>query len=237
MSEVEPQMGQVMYGSTPIDFELERRDRKTLEISVEPDAKVKVIAPFDASLESIGEKVKKRGDWILKQKRYFFELPPKQPSREYVPGETHHLLGKPYRLKFEASDSELLQIEGSLLIVYGSREPARVEALMRNWYRHRAAQVFDGLLNEWWPRMGFDADKPTVQIRKMEKRWGSCTAKGGLIFNEELIKAPKSCIEYVVVHELCHLIERDHTNQFYFKLTSYLPDWQQRKKRLEEFSL
>lgn len=237
MSEVEMETGRVMYGATPIDFELERRDRGTLEISVEPDAKVKVIAPFDASLDAIGEKIIKRGAWILKQKRYFLEMPPKQPAREYVPGETHHYLGKPYRLKFEASDSESLQIEGPLLVVYGIREPARVETLMRDWYRQRAAQVFNELLNEWWSRMGIDGDKPTIQIRKMEKRWGSCTAKGDVIFNEELIKAPKSCIEYVVVHELCHTLEANHGPKFYSLLSSYLPGWEERKNRLENYGI
>lgn len=231
MSEL--QTGRVMYGTTPIEFELERRDRKTLEISVEPDAKVKVIAPFDASLDTIGEKVKKRGDWILKQKRYFLEMPPKQPAREYVPGETHHYLGKPYRLKFESSDTVLLATEGPLMIVYGTREPNRIEALMRNWYRERSVRTLAELVDEWWPKMNIPGEKPTIQIRKMEKRWGSCTAKGDLIFNEELIKAPKSCIEYVVIHELCHLIERDHTQKFYSLLISFLPDWQQRKQRLE----
>lgn len=233
MSEMET--GRVMYGATPIDFELERRDRGTLEISVEPDAKVKVIAPFDASLDAIGEKIIKRGAWILKQKRYFLEMPPKQPAREYVPGETHHYLGKPYRLKFESSDSESLQIEGPLLVVYGVREPARIEALMRDWYRQRSALVFDELLNEWWMRMGIGGDKPTIQIRKMEKRWGSCTAKGVVIFNEELIKAPKSCIEYVVVHELCHLIEANHSAEFFKHLDANLSDWRERKSRLEGF--
>lgn len=233
----EMQTGRVMYGTTPIEFELERRDRKTLEISVEPDAKVKVIAPFDASLDAIGEKVKKRGDWILKQKRYFLEMPPKQPAREYVPGETHHYLGKPYRLKFESSDTESLATEGPLMIIYGTREPNRIEALMRDWYRERAALVLGELGDEWWARMSFSGTKPAIQVRKMEKRWGSCTAKGDLIFNEELIKAPKSCIEYVVVHELCHLIERDHTQKFYSLLTSFLPDWRERKERIETFGM
>lgn len=235
MSEVETQSGRVMYGTTQIDFLLERRDRTTLEISVEPDATVRVVAPFDASLDAISDKVKKRGDWILKQKRYFQELPPKQPARKYVPGETHFYLGKPYRLKFEASDTESIAIEGPLMTVYGTREPTRVETLMRDWYRQRSMNVIQALLDEWFARMSIAGDKPTVQIRKMEKRWGSCTSKGAVIFNEDLIKSPKSCIEYVVIHELCHLLERDHTQKFYSLLTSFLPDWQQCKSRLEEY--
>lgn len=237
MSEVELQSSHIMYGTTQIDFVLERRDRSTLEISVEPDATVRVVAPFDASLDAIGNKVKKRGDWILKQKRYFQELPPKQPAREYVPGETHFYLGKPYRLKFESGDSCSVAIEGPLMVIYGTREPSQVEELIRDWYRQRSLETVNELLNEWFPRVGIAGEKPIVQIRKMEKRWGSCTSIGSLIFNEELIKAPKSCIEYVVVHELCHLVERDHNKEFWLKLASLLPDYQVRKSRLESQSL
>lgn len=235
MSEIELQSGRVMYGTTQIDFMLERRDRSTLEISVEPDATVKVVAPYDASFEVISEKVKKRGDWIIKQKRYFQELPPKQPARQFVSGETHFYLGKPYRLKFEASDAESIAIEGPLMVIYGTRDPVRVEALMRDWYRQRSLTVIQGLLEEWFPRMSIAGEKPAVQIRKMEKRWGSCTSRGAVIFNEDLIKAPKSCIEYVVVHELCHLIERDHNANFFRLLEGHLPEWREKKDRLEGF--
>lgn len=232
MSEI--QAGRVMFGTTPIDFSLERRDRSTLEISVEPDATVKVIAPFDASMDLISEKVKKRADWILKQKRYFQEMPPRQPAREYVPGETHYFLGKPYRLKFEAADIQSVQIEGPLIVVYGTREPDRVETLLRDWYRQHAALVLEGLLAEWFPRLRIDGARPTIQIRKMEKRWGSCTSKGTVNFNEDLIKAPKACIEYVVVHELCHLIEANHSGEFFRLLDAHLPNWRASKARLEE---
>jgi predicted metal-dependent hydrolase len=192
-----------------------------------------VVAPFDAPLDAINEKIKKRGAWILKQRRYFQELPPKQPARQFVPGETHFFLGKPYRLKFESGDVEALRLEEPLMVVTGTREAPRIEAMIRDWYRQRVVLVLDELLTEWWPRMQIEGDLPSFQVRKMEKRWGSCTAKGAMLFNEELIKAPRSCIEYVVVHELCHLIEANHGPEFARLLEGHLGDWRERKARLE----
>lgn len=233
MSDAELQTRKVMYGATPIEFRLERRDRGTLEISVEPDTLVKVVAPFDASLDAIMEKVKKRGDWILRQIRYFEELPPKQPAREFRPGETHYYLGKSYRLKFVAGDTEGILIEGPLFLVQGTRDPVRIESMFRQWYRSRSNEVLTELVDHWFPRMNLGSKKPIIQIRKMEKRWGSCTSNGSIIFNEDLIKAPKSCIEYVVLHELCHLVEANHGQSFFNLLSFHLPDWNARKNRLE----
>lgn len=228
------QRHEVQYGTTTIQYDLMRRNRKTLEINVQPDATVTVVAPFDAPLEAIHDKVIKRGDWIMKQRRYFADRPPVQPERAYIPGESHYIYGKQYLLKFKDSEMTQVELEGNHIVIHGTREPLRIALMLRDWGRSRLIILLYELVTVWAKKMNLPDAVDNIQVRRMEKRWGSCTAKGELIFNENLIKAPLSCIEYVVVHEMCHLIEPSHSSAFWLLLRTHLPDFDTRKQRLEE---
>ena len=162
---------------------------------------------------------------------------PEQPEKSYVGGETHYYLGRQYRLKIVESNTDDVVLRRGIICVYtkNRRHSSRVKTLLEKWYREKARVKFEERLSlclEKAKRHGFE--RPDIQIRNMKTRWGSCTRKGAIILNTHLIKAPSHCNDYVIMHEMCHLKYFDHGKQFYNLLVKVIPDWQKRKKRLEE---
>lgn len=224
----------IQFGSKEIVFELEYQKRKSLGITVYPDRSVKVKAPLDAAIEKIEEKVRKRAPWILKQQSYFLSFEPLTPPRKYVSGESHLYMGRQYRLKIFKSDKEAVKLKRGYLEVYNNNK-SNAKQLVRNWYKERAKLKFPIIAEPWIVRFKKHGVEPSDFIIKwMDKRWGSCTPKGKIILNVELMKAPKRCIEYVVVHELCHLVHHDHSAAFFELQTKEMGDWRKWKERLEK---
>ena len=236
MSVETPRPDKIRYGSKEIEFGVTRRDRKTLAISVHPDKSVWVVAPFDASSEAIREKVLKRADWIIRQQIDFQAMGKPVVERRFIAGETHWYLGKQYRLKFVSGDEKRISLQNRYFLVEGTRDAGQVKALLDAWYLSHASERFQGYIGEWWTKLGGTSSSvPSATIRKLEKRWGSCTAKGQLILNIDLVKYPSPCVQYVIVHELCHLFEHNHGPKFLALLDKHMPDWRKRKTRLERF--
>jgi len=228
----------VLLGETEICFSLSYADRKTMAIHVHPDGRVSVDAPMSADIEKVYGKVKKRASWILKQQRQFESYPAPLPERRYVSGETHRYLGRQYRLKVIEGLGETVKMTRGMLQVETRcpQDSLRVQRLLQAWYRSKALIVFTERYAQCLQsveRLGICHDKG-FQLRLMPKRWGSCTGKGAMILNPELIAAPKDCIDYVIIHELCHLKEHNHSQAFYRLLTAAMQDWELKRKRLNE---
>ncbi len=225
----------ISYGKTEIDYELLMMNRKSLEIAVHPDKSVVVKAPQTSTLEAIEEKIKKRARWIKRQIAYFNQFDPRTPDRKYVGGESHLYLGRKYRLKIELSDKDKVLLKnGYFCIEATSSKPDHIEKLMDSWYRRRAKMYLSRIFDDCWENFKKgDLKKPNLKMQKMDKRWGSLSEKGQLTLNVNLIQTPKECIEYVVIHELCHLIHHNHGTEFYKLLDRTLPDWMKRKHKLE----
>ncbi len=223
------------YGQKTIDFELTYSDRKTLGITVNPDLSVQVKAPNNATKEKIFEKVEKRASWIIEQKRYFLSFQPRRKEYLYKSGESHLYLGRRYQLKIVDGHSEAVHYKGRYLqIETKNNTPKHVKELLDKWYRERAKIKFPEYAKPLIERFKkYDVEPKDLYVQKMETRWGSCSAKGNIILNPELIKAPKPCIEYVIIHELCHLIHRNHTKTFFRLLSQEMPDWEKWKEKLE----
>ena len=223
----------ILFGSAEIVFDLQYQDRKSLGITVRPDRKVLVKAPTGAKLEKVLEKVRKRAPWILKQQSYFLSFEPLTPPRQYVSGETHLYLGRQYRLKIYDAEVNEVKLKRGFLEVY-TTDRAQVKSLVLDWYRERAAVKFPEIAEPWVARFEKYGVAPSALVIKwMNKRWGSCTPKGKIILNIELMKAPKGCIAYVVLHELCHLVHHDHSAAFFELQTKEMADWRKWKERLE----
>lgn len=223
----------IQFGSKKIDFRVEFSARKTLGITVTPEMDVLVKAPNDSSIDKIKDKLKKKAPWIIKQQGFFLSFQPKTPPRNYVAGETHLYLGRQYRLKIETAKTNSVKLKGGFIEVQTS-DKAKVEDLVKEWYLHHAKSKFMEIakpLIEKFKRHKVEPD--SIVFRDMPTRWGSCTPKGKLILNPELIKAPRGCIEYVIIHELCHLIYHDHTRRFIEFQTREMPDWEKWKMKLE----
>mgnify|MGYP000903030895 FL=1 len=219
--------------STP--YELFYTDRKTLGIKVYPDTSVKVFAPIDTDLPIIEQHLKAKRRWIEKQQRSFQTYLPATPPRQYIGGESFLYLGKQYMLKIEPSTAEEVKLyQGRLVVKTVNPEATHIKKLLQQWYIARATILFNKLFEEqFYLFKRFTLEKPILQIKKMEKRWGSCTPQQKIILNPELIKAPVVCINYVILHELCHLVHHNHSKSFYRLLENFMPDWQKYKQLLE----
>lgn len=220
-----------------ISFEVLYVDRKTMEIAVHPDGRVIVKAPVGTEQEAIDARVKKRARWIRKKLDYFRQFEPKTPPKQYVGGETHMYLGRQYRLKLVKSSEEGVKLRGGHFCV-ASRDPqdaGRIKAFLDDWYLYHAKMVFHKrLLISHEMANALRVPFPKVMLRKMKRRWGSCSSRGTIVLNTALVKASLYCIDYVILHELCHLNVRHHTTEFWRLLRKFMPDWEERKARLEK---
>ena len=216
-------------------YELFYTDRKTLGIKVYPDTSVKVFAPIDTDLPIIEQHLKAKRKWIEKQQRSFRSYLPATSARQYIGGESFLYLGKQYMLKIEPSTAEEVKLyQGRLVVKTLNPEATHIKKLLQQWYIARATILFNKLFEEqFYLFKRFGLEKPVLQIKKMEKRWGSCTPQQKIILNPELIKAPVACINYVILHELCHLVHHNHSKAFYQLLENFMPDWQKYKQLLE----
>ena len=223
----------VRYGSQPITYELSFHPRRTLGITVTPTPAVLVRAPEGTSLEAVKEKIIKRAPWILRQLDFFRNFLPKMPPKRYVGGETHLYLGRQYRLKIIASSESTVKLKGRYLEVR-TPAPDRTKSLVQAWYRQRARVKLPEVAADYIARFRkYGVSPSSVQIRSMTHRWGSRTPQGKILLNHTLIKAPAGCIEYVIIHELCHLVHPHHTARFYHLQSQELPYWQKWKDKLE----
>ena len=224
----------VHFGSKTIDFRLEYSNRKSLGITVNPEMEVLVKAPSDTSIEKIKEKIRKKAPWIIKQQSFFLSFQPKTPTRKYISGETHLYLGRQYRLQIHLGNGESVKLKGKFIEVTAT-EKSRAKDLLIKWYLEQAKTKFHLIaapLIEKFKK--YKVEPSSMVLREMPTRWGSCTPKGKIILNPELVKAPKGCIEYVIIHELCHLVHHDHTQRFIDLQTKEMKDWEKWKMKLEQ---
>lgn len=224
----------VAFGLQTITFELMRSVRKSVRIQVHPTGNIRVIAPLELTEDEVSKAVKQKAAWILKQLRFFEQFRPLTPPRQFRSGETHRYLGRQYRLKLMKGEKNIRMMGGFIEISLPDPVPETVAALLEGWYRQRAEIYFKRILTEVMPRFeSYGWPIPEIKLRKMPTRWGSCTSAGVIYLNPDLIKASGSSIEYVIIHELCHLAHRLHNQKFYELLGRILPDWQRRKQNLE----
>lgn len=226
---------QLKFGGRSFDFTLYYQDRKSLGIKVHPDGTVEVLAPVTAKKEDIAMRIRQKAPWILKQIDQFSSYRPATPPRRFINGETHLYLGRQYRLKIVQDDRNIIKAyRGELWMHTVNNKPEALKEQLNKWYKERANEIFNELLEEALPEFKrYKIVTPILTIRFMSKRWGSCTPKGKITLNTELIKAPKGSIAYVIIHELCHLVHHNHTSAFRHLLNKMMPDWGKWKDRLE----
>jgi predicted metal-dependent hydrolase len=224
------------YGSETIDFSLSFSPRRRLSITVEPHGDVVVKAPAEATLESVLNHVRKKAGWIIRQRDQFAAFGPVMPPKRYVSGETHRYLGRQYRLRVTRGDLASVKLAGRFfeIVTPDKADTAAVREQLDAWYRGHALKVFGDTLERCMSSTYFrKLAPPEWSIRRMKRRWGSCTKDGAILLNLLLIQASPRCIEYVISHELCHLIHHNHDLRFFRLLDRVMPDWRERKRKLE----
>lgn len=231
---------QVAYGDEQIVFTLRRQPARVvprIAIHVEPDGRVEVDAPPSTPFAAVLAAVRKRSRWISQhvsaaRARLAHVLP-----REYVSGESIHYLGKRYRLKVivQADARPEAKLRGAFLVVRApNHDAAVIRACIDAWYRSRAREVFEARLKVVAEPLRWVRQLPPFRLQFMTRQWGSCSPSGRLTLNPWLVAAPREAIDYVLLHEMCHLKHHNHSRSFYATLTRHHPDWERVKKRLDD---
>ena len=223
-----------------VDIEIERKPINNLHLAVyPPDGRVHVSAPQSYTDEQIKLFVLKKWGWLVQKRKettsYTF-----QDEREYVSGEAHYYKGELYRLKVIRDNACTfhVEIQGDYINIYVYERTTKenIANVLWNWYKEQITSTIVLYVTKWENILGVKVADWTVQ--QMQSSWGKCHKDTGkIMFNLQLAKKPLNCIEYVVAHELTHLIEQTHTDKFRHILGTYLPGWQKTKEQLNEFPL
>jgi len=230
----------LVFGQRHISYKLQRSERRNLRIVVSPDLSVNVFAPKSLTECATVMAVQKKGPWVAKTLDRMADFHPLPSPKQYVSGETFVYLGRQYRLRVEEGRATPAKLRGRFLCIRvpDKNETRRVRRAVEKWYEERANEILLGrlkVLHGIGARNGIPAC--TMSIRRMRTRWGSCTARGFVTLNMDLVQAPIHCAEYVIMHELCHLVHHNHSRAFYRLLTRCMPDWQKRKRILDQIAL
>lgn len=234
---MEVEQSQVQFGRSAIPYVIHRSQRqKTVAVRVDPVEGVSVRAPRATSVETLDQIVHRKSRWILDRRRRVEDLPPSPGPREFVSGETFLYLGRQCRLKLErgraARERGVRLVAGRLHVPVGpgARQPVEVRAALVGWYREKADQRLPERAAIWAPKIGVEPRE--VLIREQRKRWGSADAEGRVRLNWRVIQAPMRQLDYVIAHELVHLVHRDHTRDFWALLGRVMGDYEARREDL-----
>ncbi len=213
---------------------------KNLHLAVLPPiGSIRVTAPLGMTDEAVRSLLTTRLVWIRKQQEKF-KGQERQTPREYVSGESHYLFGERFRLELQekevSSNVEIKRKSNIILTVRKGTSVLKRDDVMQKWYRERLREFIMEKIQKWEEKIGVKVDE--VSIRHMKTRWGTCNKKvRRILLNTELAKKPRSSVEYVLVHEMLHLIEKKHNDQFVKLLDMHLPKWRSEKEELNRFIL
>lgn len=234
------------YGQDEIRYVVVRKEKaRKLRIKVHPDLRVVVTVPGHVTDAFIEAAVKKRARWIWQHLQDFANQTSDVLPRRYVSGEAQFYLGRRYVLKVITNPDEkpsVKLIRGKLTVTLNqeysdnSHRAQKVKALLDVWYQQKAKMVFTERLETVLPKAHWVDGVPHFKLLAMQKQWGSCSARGNLVLNPHLVKAPKECIDYVILHELCHIAEYNHSDRFWRLLTQVMPHWKEVKTQLDSMA-
>lgn len=210
--------------------------RRVLRVEVRPSRDIVVFAPIGETIEAVQSRVMRKRAWIFRELDRIENRPAITPVRHFISGETHLVLGRPYRLSVEQHEIGEVRVEGNRLHILTPKAHDQFECrrLLMEFYAATARSVFPKRLEAVAPpfiRKGLSA--PALIIRSMAKRWGSYTRSGRIALNVDLVRASPALIDYVICHELTHGFHADHGKDWQSLLSSVMPDWEIRKARLE----
>lgn len=223
-----------------IPVEVVRKDIKNLHLGVyPPNGRVRVAVPLRIDDEAVRLAVISRLGWIQRHQRRF-RLQARQSEREMVTGESHFYQGRRYRLDVLEHDGppsvSLANNRTMELRVRPGTDPVKRKAALQQWYRERLREQIPPLVQKWEPKMGVTVAE--ARIKRMKTRWGSCNIKARRIWlNLELAKKPAQCLEYIVVHEMAHILERYHNDHFRELMDALMPQWRVYREELNRAPL
>ncbi len=247
--------GVFRYGSDTIHYDVIRKSKpsdaskrtaRKVVIKVHPDQRVVATVPFDATEEAIQQAMLKRARWIWQNIDEFAKQKDTVLPKRYVSGETQFYLGRRYVLKVISDAEQVPNVKlsrGKLNVTLKQKigngvddNLMKVRPLIDRWYKEKAKAIFHERLAELLPKTSWVTGIPSFRVMTMKKQWGSCSPKGNLMLNPHLVKASKECIDYVILHELCHIAEHNHSDRFWRLLTQIMPNWKEVKAKLDDMA-
>ena len=221
-----------------IEFKVIYSRRRTLGISILPDSSVIVRVPYLTAFKTISKVIQQKAGWIIKHRDSYKEKEKSKLNGFYVTGETHLFRGNESVLKIEKSSKAYVRFyDGTIELGLDKTDDTRaIKWLLYQGYKNEALIVFPDMLSNAVKKYEAQMFKPTgLVIRTMKRRWGSCSNKGIITLSTELIKLPDLFIEYVIIHELCHLKHHNHGAGYYNLLSELFPEWKSIRKELRRY--
>ena len=232
-----PETSVVAWGETQLPYSIRRsaRRKKTVAVTVDAAGAVLLVVPMQLSIGELDAMVRRKAPWIDKQMRRIESLESTPFPREFVSGESILYLGRHYRLKVRPQEFGDAKLRGRWLHVpaqAGAGQPAEVRAALVSWLRRRAEERLPERVEAW--RMKVGVPMPQVLVADQRKRWGSCGQGGTIRLNWRIIQAPMRLIDYVVVHELTHLLHRGHGRDYWQAVGRFMPGYERRREELRD---
>jgi len=245
--------GAFYYGHDMIHYDVIRKSESSevssskavarkVVIKVHPDQRVVATVPHDATDDSIQQAMLKRARWIWQNIEEFAKQKDYVLPKSYISGEPQFYLGRRYVLKVLIDSEQVSNVKlsrGKLNVTLRKDfddRVVKVKPLIDKWYQHKAKLIFKERLAKMLPKATWVTDIPSFRVMAMKKQWGSCSTKSNLMLNPHLIKASKECIDYVILHELCHIAEHNHSERFWRLLTQIMPNWKEVKAKLDDMA-
>jgi hypothetical protein len=225
---------QIKLGDVTIDVVF--KDIKNVHLSVyPPNGRVRISAPLRMDIDTIRVFAISRLGWIKQQQKKFQEQERETP-REYLNLESHYVWGKRYLLKvIESEETPTVELKHKKMVlsVRPGTDDKKKQAIIDAWYREQLKNALPPLIAKWEPLLGVKVER--FFVRRMKTKWGSCNYKARNIrLNTELVKKPQECLEYVIIHEMAHLLEPTHNSRFIMLMDRFMPKWQFYRDKLNQ---
>ena len=232
---------QVDLGGETLTVTIKRSAQRRRRLSLSLDAKGEALlrVPLKTANKDIEAMLEKHRDWLHDKTRELHRYRQANPALAFVSGETLTLQGKTLRLEVNVAPGAVrwTVVDDRLVLRTPNQDRDVLMTKLRAWYRQQAMVVFPQRLALWSERIPWVEGVPPLRVRQMRSRWGSCSSKGGICLNSELIRLDPELLDYVIVHELCHLQEFNHSPRFYALMARHFPNWQHCRERLANTSL
>ena len=226
------------YKSEKIEFELKYKKRKTIEIKIDPPDRVTVTAPLGADENEILKIVQNKGHWITKKLNEIKNIRLGE-HRDYKEGDLFLYLGNEYPLKLiiekNIKNTEVICDNVNIIIRTFTDDKEFLKKVLKLWYRQKTEEIVRERIGYF--RKYFDKMPSDVKVKEQKKRWASCTSGGRLLFNWRCSMASIEAIDYIIVHEMCHLYHMNHSKSFWYKVSTILPDYKKRSEWLKNNAL